>query len=566
MISKRHLHFAFICSLSFLVFMGAANLNAQTPEDKAVNATEIETGNFSVMPVLGESEAKTITVPAPAQPATEAEELISPVLTPVATTATGTSPAEADEKKGLITLDFKEADIRDVLKVIAYKSGVNIVASPEVTGAVNVRIADVPWEKAMDVILKTYGFAYDRQNNIVMVAPLEKLTAQRKMEQDLAQVQPVATEVVGLKYIDAVDAKKAIETQLSYRGKVTILEITGQAGWGFGGTFSEKRARTSGQLTSRSKTLIISDIPPVLEKIKKVLDDIDVKPKQILIETKIVEVNLDKLKDFGFEYATGGYGSASRTDGVVTMDSYTKDTKAGGRFFNTQVSPAVFTPQAQALTTANTGLKMIFDKMKGSQFEVVLNALEEDVATNILSAPSILTLDNQEATILVGEQFPIVSTSKSSDTASTVDVSLEEYKDIGIQLNVVPQISGKDKDYINMIIHPAITTEGTLIEDKYPRIQTREAQTQVLIKSGDTVVIGGLIKDVKSESAIGIPFLRKIPVLGKAFFERKTIQTAKVELIIFITGYIVDEKNLTTDQIASLEQKLRVHTPSKKKK
>ncbi len=204
--------------------------------------------------------------------------------------------------------------------------------------------------------------------------------------------------------------------------------------------------------------------------------------------------------------------------------------------------------------------------MKGSQFEVVLNALEESVATNILSAPSILTLDNQEATILVGEQFPIVSTSKSSDTASTIDVSLEEYKDIGIQLNVVPQISGKDKDYINMIIHPAITTEGTLIEDKYPRIQTREAQTQVLIKSGETVVIGGLIKEVKNESAIGIPFLRKIPVLGKALFERKTVQTVKVELMIFITGYIVDEKNLTSDQISSLEQKLRVHTPSKKKK
>jgi hypothetical protein len=111
-----------------------------------------------------------------------------------------TAPSVEEEqpvKGDLITLDFKEANIRDVLKVISYKSGVNIVASPEVTGTVNVRITDVPWEKAMDVILKTYGYAYDKQGNIIMVAPLEKLTAQRKMEQDLAQVQPVMTEVVG---------------------------------------------------------------------------------------------------------------------------------------------------------------------------------------------------------------------------------------------------------------------------------------------------------------------------------------------------------------------------------
>ena len=144
---------------------------------------------------------------------------------------------ETAQKSELITLDFKEADIRDVLKIISYKSGVNIVASPEVAGTVNVRISEVPWERALDVILKTYGYAYDKQDRIIMVAPLEKLTAQRKMEQDLAQVQPTQTEVVELKYIDAIDARKAIEPQLAPRGRITILEVTGQSGWGFRGSF-----------------------------------------------------------------------------------------------------------------------------------------------------------------------------------------------------------------------------------------------------------------------------------------------------------------------------------------
>lgn len=494
--------------------------------------------NFSTQPsesALNQLQAQEVS------PAGQGAVLAAPVM-----------EAQAVKSMDMITLDFKEADIRDVLKIISYKSGVNIVASPEVTGTVSVRISDVPWERALDVILKTYGYAYDKQDRIIMVAPLEKLTSQRRMEQDLSQVQPTVTEVVVLKYIDAVDAKKAIEPQLSPRGRVTILEITGQAGWGFGGSFSEKRSR-SGQTTSRSKTLIISDIPSVLDNIREVLNNIDNKPKQILIETRLVEVNLNKLKDFGFDYATGGVGSASSE--VVTTEPITKELDAGGHSLGNLVTPAVFSPQAAAITSANTGLKFIFQKMSGTKFEVILHALEENVFANTLSAPSILTLDNQEATILVGEQFPIITTTKSSDTSTTVDVSLEEYKDIGIQLNVVPQVSGKNKNYINMILHPAVTTEGTLIENKYPRITTREVQTQVLIQSGETIMIGGLIKDVKKESVQGVPFLRKIPFLGN-LFERKTYDTEKIELLIFITANIVDDKSLTEEQLAELEKNL----------
>jgi len=461
------------------------------------------------------------------------------------------------EESKTITLDFKEADIRDVLKIISYKSGVNIVSSPEVEGTVNVRIADVPWERALDVILKTYGYAYDKQDDIVMVAPLDKLTAQRKMEQDLAQVQPMVTEVFVLEYIDAADAKKAIEPQLSPRGRITILEITGQAGWGFGGTFSEKRTRES-QVSGRSRTLIISDIPPTLEKIKEVVKSIDTKPKQILIETRLVEINLDKLTDIGFDYATGGAGSASSAD--VTVQQYSDEFSAGGHVLGNLVTPSTFGPKAAAITSANTGLQLVMQKLTGTDFEVIFHALDEKVYVNTLSAPSILTLDNQEATILVGEQFPIVSTTKSSDTSTTVDVSLEEYKDIGIQLNVVPQVSGKNRDYINMIIHPAVTSEGTLIEARYPRITTREAQTQVLIKSGETIMIGGLIKDVKSESVQGVPFLRKIPFFGK-LFERETIDSEKIELLIFITAHIVDDRVLTSEQLAELEEKMGLRIP-----
>jgi type IV pilus assembly protein PilQ len=531
--------FNFLAILVTLVFSSSVFAQNTESSQKTVESSVNQTQAVSPTSSMAETASAEVAVVAPA-PAAAPEPA---------------APASEEEarKPELITLDFKEADIRDVLKVISYKSGMNIVASPEVTGTVNVRIADVPWERAMDVILKTYGYAYDKQDKIIMVAPLEKLTAQRKMEQDLAQVQPTVTEVIQLKYIDAIDAKKAIDLQVSPRGRVTVLEITGQAGWGFGGSFAAKRART-GASSSRSKTLIISDIPPVLERIKEVLEGIDVKPKQILIETRLVEVNLNRLKDYGISYGTGGVGSA--TNSTVTTQSMTKDTKVGGTSLADIIKPAVFDPKAtiSGVNPYTTGLQLVFQKLTGTKFEVLLHALEENVATNTLSAPSIMTLDNQEATILVGEQFPIISTTKSSDTSTTVDVSLEEYKDIGIQLNVVPQVSGKDKDYINMILHPAVTARGELVE-KYPIITTREAQTQVLIKSGETIMIGGLIKDVKNESIQGIPFLRRIPVVGK-LFERKTYDTEKVELLIFITAHIVDDKNLSADQLVSLEDKL----------
>jgi len=142
--------------------------------------------------------------------------------------------AEEEEKVMPVTkvsLDFKEADIRNVLRILSYKSGTNIVASPEVTGMVTIRLTDVPWDKALEVILDTYGYGYEKKENIITVYPMEMLTARKREEQELAAVQPTITKVVTLKFVDALDMKKALDPQLSPRGRITVLEMTGQAGW-----------------------------------------------------------------------------------------------------------------------------------------------------------------------------------------------------------------------------------------------------------------------------------------------------------------------------------------------
>ena len=460
-----------------------------------------------------------------------------------------------------VTLDFKEADIRNVLKIISYKSGVNIVTTPEVMGNVTIRLVEVPWEKALDVILKTYGFGYEKQGRIITVAPIEKLTALKKQEVELAQVQPTFTEVFNLKYIDAQDAKKALEPQLSVRGKITVLEMTGQAGWEFGSSGMSKRKRETQEKKARSKVLIISDVPPALDKIREVIGQLDIMPQQVIIETRIMEVNRDRLKDIGFDWGTGTGGAESAT--ITTTPAGKRGgvsmSEAGGHILGDQITPSVFGPkESTALTTANTGLKMLFKRLTGTQFEVLLHALDEDVHTNTLSAPRIMTLNNQEASILIGTRYPILKTdiTGAGSTAITT-VTLDYYQDIGIQLNVVPQIG--QNDYINMVIHPAVSTfvssDTSITAAKYPIIDIREAETRILMKDNETVVIGGLLKDVKSKEILGVPFLSKIPLLG-IFFRRETIDTQKIDLLIFITARIVREGDFSTEEIAKLEERL----------
>jgi len=464
-----------------------------------------------------------------------------------------------------VTLDFKEADIRNVLKIISYKAGVNIITTPEVMGNVTIRLVDVPWQDALDAIVKTYGFGYDKQGNIITVAPMDKLTALKQQEVALSQVQPTVTEVFQLKFIDAQDAKRALEAQLSPRGKITVLEMTGQGGWEFGTTEVGKRRRLAEEKKGRSKVLIISDIPPALDKMKQVIEKIDVLPQQVLIETKLMEVSRDRLKDIGFDWGFGSAGAESSAISTVPLtknDFGTAVQAIGGHSLHSQVKSAAFGPRAADIAGVepfNTGLQLVWQKLSGTKFQAMLHALEEDVHTNTLSAPRIMALNNQEATILIGTRYPILKTEVSGTDTTTTTVTLDYYQDIGIQLNVVPQIGANN--YINMVIHPAITDyTNTLGTNQYPIINTREAETRVFVKDGETIVIGGLLKDVKSKGTTGIPILSKIPLIGP-IFSRETVDTQKIDLLIFITAHIMKEGEFSPEEIAKLEKELNEKGP-----
>lgn len=472
-----------------------------------------------------------------------------------------------------ITVDFKDADIHTVLRVLSLKSGVNIVAAKDVRGTVTVRLVDVPWDVALDTILSTYDYAYERVGNVITVNNVTKMTEQKKAQRELFEVQPLITQVFALKYLNAVDMIDIIEPMLSSRGQAAVLYSTGQRGWGIGGisgigaaggdssTTGTTAAQTTTTVTGEeevrrfSKTLVVIDIPPYIERIRRTIDTIDVMPKQVLIEARIVEVRHDDLKDLGIDITSGSFANfrlnpVQNNKGSIPIQGG----EAGGASLSAYATPFPFNPQSTEIEGVpnlddifETGLSLVYRKLTGFQFEAMIHALEEDIHANILSAPHIRTLDNQEASILVGEKYPILTGEAGSGETATATAELDYYQDIGIQLRVTPQINADG--HISMIVHPTISTQTGVVQAgvseaavpiQYPILSVREAETQIIMSDGETIMIGGLLRDSITHGRQGIPFLKDIPLFG-LIFGRDTTDVEKIDLLIFITAQIIDD-------------------------
>jgi general secretion pathway protein D len=300
----------------------------------------------------------------------------------------------------------------------------------------------------------------------------------------------------------------------------------------------------------KSKTFIVADTAVVIQRIAAIVAQVDQKPIQVLIQGKLMEVNADRLRDMGLEFGTGATGAETPGVQAATFSQGGDVLGVGVQQVSGSFAPANFQPSASSLSGAlpfNAGLSLVFRKLTDTQFEVMLHALEEELKANILSEPRILTLNNLEASITVGTKFPIITGTVGGGETRATTTSLDYYQDVGIQLNVVPQVC--DNNYINMIVRPVVTdvigtesgvTGGSDVTlTPYPVLSTREVETQILLKSGQTIVIGGLLKERESKSQVKVPILGDIPLLGR-LFRRDTVDKSKVELLIFLTATIVD--------------------------
>ncbi|MDF7799990.1 secretin and TonB N-terminal domain-containing protein [Pontiellaceae bacterium B1224] len=480
-------------------------------------------------------------------------------------TATSSRIIEPDvdvEDAEFVTINVKNANISEVLKAYSLQTGQSIVVGPDViSDNVNVRLNNIPWEEALDVILKPYGFGYRVVGDTIVISKLENIVT-------VEGIEPLVSKVFNLGFRDAYDIRAIVEAQLSARGKYTILETKSLPGWEFGGdgksgaaTESGVRVRKQKVEIQKSKTFVVTDVPSALSRIEKIIEKIDLMPQQVLIEAKFLEISTGGLSDIGLDYVQG----------LENVEDYT--TSGGSSLTVSPVDDVLkllngSTGYPNPLNTAaaggfsiDEGITLSHSVLDDWGAEMAFAFIASDEDANVLSAPKILTLNNQEAAILVGQKYPIIdSQNNSSGGSALTSTSLDYYENIGIQLNVIPQVCADN--YVNMVVHPAVSeidsfesgvvTAGSDVQSgtRYPILKIREAETQIMLKSHSTAVIGGLQEERDKETVKKVPFLGDIPYIGR-LFRRETITKQKIDLLIFIKASIVEP---TSYEAASARQ------------
>ncbi|UCD14988.1 MAG: secretin and TonB N-terminal domain-containing protein [Candidatus Omnitrophota bacterium] len=387
------------------------------------------------------------------------------------------------EKLGIkINLDYKDVEITTVLRSLSWTYGLNIVTSPDVKGKVTINLKDVTVDKALGAILSINGLTYNVKEGIIYVSPGDK------------EVVELASEVLFLKYVRAADAQGMFREVISSKGDLKIDDL--------------------------ANSLIITDYVANIEKVKKLLTKIDMQPRQVLIEAKIVDITTTDLRNIGITW------SATYNDGknTVTMDGQSSSLSGGQ-------------------------LKVDTYYIKDVTLTATIDSLIKDGKAHLLAAPSIAVLNGQEARIVIGERFPYKE--RTQTTTGTTETT--KFVDIGTNLKVTPQIN--EDGYITMRVHPEVSSLSQAL-DAGPRITTREADTTVRVKEGETLVIGGLIKQKDNSSSERIPILGRLPLIG-ILFSRSERDAEQKELAVFITPKILrseEEKKLISKRKAEQEK------------
>ena len=408
-----------------------------------------------------------------------------------------------------ISLDFQDIEVRRVLQLLADFTGINMVASDTVQGNITLRLKDVPWDQALDIIMKTKNLDKRRNGNVIWIAPVAELIKSEEEEaKAIAQsikLSPIQTDYIQLSYAKSADVLKLLEDSRDSKGG----ESNRTAGSDSLALESLLSARGSAVSDSRTNTLIINDRQQNIDKIRRMIDLLDVAVKQVMVEARIVTASTDFSRELGIKW------SAKKLSGSPVW---------GGDFqpsFDLGVDLATNTAG-----TFNFGLLKISDYM----LNLELSALQADGHGEVLSAPKVLTGDKQKAYILRGTEIPY-------QTWSATEGLKTEFRAANLKLEVTPSITPDGK--VQMALKIEKDTVGTLTSAGY-LINTNELETNVLVDDGETVVLGGIFDDIKQNQYEKVPFFGDLPVVG-ALFKNNTRSSAQTELLIFVTPRIVND-------------------------
>jgi type IV pilus assembly protein PilQ len=436
----------------------------------------------------------------------------------------------ADEKKEYtgerLTLNFQDIDVRSVLQLLADTSGQNIVVSDSVTGNLTLRLQNVPWDQALDIVLRTKGLDKRRQDNVIIIGPTAELAAREKAElaahKEVQELAPVRTEFMQVNYAKVVDLAKLIRP------------AAGAAASGGGGRNSMLSPRGSLSVDERTNTLLVQDTSENLADIRRLVQTLDVPVKQVLIEARIVIVSDTFERDLGAKLgitsATSANGSLLSVSGT-NVASDTVGAATGGPL----TAPLASRYQVN-LPAASVNGSIGVSLLSGTHLlDLELSAAQNEGKSEVISSPRIITANQKQATIMQGVEIPYQESASSGATTT-------QFKNAVLSLKVTPLITPDNRVVLDLDVSDdsvgaqvTSATGGTV-----PSIDTRQIITQVLVNDGQTVVLGGILDTTKSFSANKVPFLADIPILGHLF--KSTIRiNNKTELLIFITPKILRE-------------------------
>ncbi|MCY4745610.1 type IV pilus secretin PilQ [Pelomonas sp. UHG3] len=461
-------------------------------------------------------------------------------------------PGYAGDK---LSLNFQNIEVRALLQVIADFTNFNVVTSDTVTGSVTLRLKDVPWDQALDIIMQAKGLGLKKSGNVLWIAPKDELATKEKLDLEakaaIAQLEPVRTQSFQLNYVKAEEIAKGLTGQSIGSGSNSAGGGSNSGGSSSGGSGSGTRILSPrGSVISEARTnqLFVSDIPSKLEEIQAMIAKIDIPVRQVLIEARIVEANDRFGRALGVKL--GGYDARGRSGGIpgynVGGDSYltvgsnynlvgwqTRQTATDPGYNNTNFVnlPANTSSDSFAGAVAQTVAVSLFSATANRFLNLELSALESDGKGKVVSSPRVITADQVKALIEQGEELPYQVATASGATSIA-------FRKANLKLEVTPQITPEGSVILNVDVNK--DSRGTLTPQGYA-INTKHVQTQVLVENGGTVVIGGIYTQDEGETINKVPLLGDVPFVGN-LFKNKTRTTSKTELLIFLTPKVVSER------------------------
>ncbi|MFO1436210.1 MAG: type IV pilus secretin PilQ family protein [Gammaproteobacteria bacterium] len=417
-----------------------------------------------------------------------------------------------------LSLNFQNIEVRAVLQLLADFTGLNIVAADTVTGNVTLRLKNVPWDQALDIILKSKGLAMRQNGNVVMVAPAEEIATREKLEleaqKQLRELAPLRTEFVQINYAKASQIAELLKSEgkniLSERGNVSVDE--------------------------RTNTLLVQETAEKIEEIRKLVATLDIPVRQVLIESRIVIANENFSRDLGVRF---GYSKSSNTNGGLDPNNteYVIGGKKAGDV-NYSGTTAFHTNGLEnyivnlpAASPAGA-LELAVGKIGSYLLQLELSALQSEGKGEVISSPRVITANQKEATIEQGADIPYQEATSSGATSV-------QFKKAVLSLKVTPQITPDERIIMDLKVNKDVPDFANLVNG-VPPINTQNVSTQVLVDNGETVVLGGVYNTQNTDNATRVPFFSDIPYLGWMF--KNTVKTdRKDELLIFVTPKIIKD-------------------------